>query len=131
MTEQGGRVTIHSDSAIGIQRLNQEAGKARTAGEKAGIQISDDTALKWITANPAWVLGIDSVTGTLEQGKRADVTVWNGNPFSVYTRADVVIVGGEVAYERTKGMRASDYELGQGVIDSGAKVPAAAKGGGQ
>jgi len=131
MTEQGGRVTIHSDSAIGIQRLNQEASKARTAGEKAGIQISDDTALKWITANPAWVLGIDSVTGTLEQGKRADVTVWNGNPFSVYTRADVVIVGGEVAYERTKGMRASDYELGQGVIDSGAKVPAAAKGGGQ
>ncbi len=129
MTEQGGRVTIHSDSAIGIQRLNQEASKARTAGQRAGIAIDDNTALRWITANPAWVLGIDSVTGTLEEGKRADVVVWNGSPFSVYARADVVVVGGELAYDRMKGMRSSDYELGHGVIDgskpdSGAKAPA-------
>lgn len=119
LTEQGGRVTIHSDSAIGIQRLNQEASKARTAGERAGIAIDENTALRWITANPAWVLGIDSVTGTLEEGKRADVVVWNGSPFSVYARADVVVVGGEVAYERAKGLRASDFELGHGVIDAG------------
>jgi len=119
ITEQGGRVTIHSDSAIGIQRLNQEAGKARTSGQRAGIAITDDTALRWVTANPAWVLGIDSVTGTLEDGKRADVVVWNGSPFSVYARAEVVIVGGQVAYERAKGMRSSDFELGHGTIDGG------------
>ena len=123
IAEQGGRVTIHSDSAIGIQRLNQEAGKARTSGQRAGITITDDMALRWITANPAWVLGIDSVTGTLEQGKRADVVVWNTAPFSVYARADVVIVGGEVAYERAKGMRSSDFELGHGVIDSPVAAP--------
>jgi imidazolonepropionase-like amidohydrolase len=121
MTEQGGRATIHSDSAIGIQRLNQEAGKAQTAGRRAGIAFDDDAALRWITANPAWVLGIDSVTGTLEQGKRADVVVWNTSPFSVYARADVVIVGGEIAYDRTKGMRASDFELGRSALDGGGK----------
>lgn len=121
VTEQGGRVSIHSDSAIGIQRLNQEAGKARTSGEHAGIKISDDTALRWLTANPAWVLGIDSVTGTLEAGKRADVVVWNNSPFSVYARADFVIIGGQVAFDRAKGMAPADFELGHGVLDRGAR----------
>jgi cytosine/adenosine deaminase-related metal-dependent hydrolase len=127
MTEAGGRATIHSDSAIGTQRLNQEAAKAMASGRRAGIQISDDAALRWITANPAWVLGIDSVTGTLELGKRADVVVWNGTPFSAYARADVVIVGGSVAYERAKGMRASDFELGHGVLDGAGSATGGAR----
>ena len=66
------------------------------------------------------MLGIDSVTGTLEVGKRADVVVWNGTPFSVYARAEVVIVGGRVAYDRAVGLRPGDYELGDGVVDGGA-----------
>jgi imidazolonepropionase-like amidohydrolase len=110
--EQGGRPTIHSDSAIGIQRLNQEAAKAMAAGRAAGIAITDDQALRWVTANPAWVLGIDDVTGTLEAGKRADVVVWSGSPLSVYSRAELVIAGGEVTYERAKGLEPSDFELG-------------------
>jgi imidazolonepropionase-like amidohydrolase len=114
LTQIGVRTTIHSDSAIGIQRLNQEAAKAQTAGNRAGIKIDDDTALKWVTANPARVLGIDGVTGTLAVGKRADVVVWSASPLSVYTRAELVIIGGEVAYDRTKGMRASDFELDDG-----------------
>jgi imidazolonepropionase-like amidohydrolase len=114
LTQMGVRTTIHSDSAIGIQRLNQEAAKAQAAGNRAGIKIDDDTALRWVTANPARVLGIDGVTGTLQEGKRADVVVWSASPLSVYARADVVIVGGEIAYDRTKGMRTSDFELDDG-----------------
>ncbi len=119
MTEAGGRATIHSDSPYDIQRLNQEAAKAAAAGRRAGVQLDDDTVLRWITANPAWVLGIDEVTGTLEAGKRADVVVWSGSPFSVYTRADLVIVGGRVAYDRAAGLRPGDYELGHGSVDTG------------
>jgi imidazolonepropionase-like amidohydrolase len=114
LAETGVRATIHSDSAIGIQRLNQEAAKAQAAGVRAGIKIDDDTALRWVTANPARVLGIDEVTGTLEKGKRADVVMWSGSPLSVYSRAELVIVGGQVAYDKTKGMRASDFELDDG-----------------
>jgi len=117
--ESGGRATIHSDSAIGIQRLNQEAGKARAAARDAGIDITEDAALRWITANPAWVLGIDDVTGTLEVGKRADVTVWSGDPFSVYTQAQLVVIAGEVAYDRAQGRARTDYELGNSAGDRG------------
>jgi imidazolonepropionase-like amidohydrolase len=118
-TESGGRATIHSDSAVGIQRLNQEAAKAMASARAAGIAITDDQALRWITANPAWVLGIDDVTGTLENGKRADVVVWSASPFSVYARAETVIVAGEVAYERARGGVATDYELGNSARERG------------
>ena len=114
--EKGGRPTIHSDSAIGIQRLHQDASKAAEAGRAIGIEITDDAALRWVTANPAWVLGIDDVTGTLEVGKRADVAVWSGSPLSVYSRAELVIAGGLVTYERAKGLAPADFELGTTTI---------------
>ncbi len=114
LTDTGVRATIHSDDPVGIQRLNQEAAKAQAAGIRAGIKIDDDTALRWVTANPAKVLGIDSVTGTLQAGKRADVVMWSGSPFSVYSRAELVIVGGQVAYDKDRGIRTSDFELDDG-----------------
>jgi imidazolonepropionase-like amidohydrolase len=112
VTEQGGRVTIHSDSPISIQRLNQEAAKAMYSGNAAGVAISEDTALRWVTANPAWVMGIDDVTGTLEAGKRADVVLWSAHPFSVYALPEVVIAGGEVTFERAAGRAPTDFEMG-------------------
>jgi len=122
--EQGGRVAIHSDSAIGIQRLNQEAAKAMAAGRAAGIDVSDDAALRWITANPAWILGIDDMTGTLEVGKRADVVVWSADPFSVYAKPEVVLVAGVVRYERARGLQPTDFELGNSSLP-GVVAPAA------
>ncbi|HTE54986.1 MAG TPA: amidohydrolase family protein [Kofleriaceae bacterium] len=124
ITEAGGRATIHSDSAIAIQRLNQDAGKAMFAGRAAGIDISEDDALRWVTANPAWVLGIDDVVGTLEKGKRADVVMWSGSPFSVYSRPDVVIQAGEVAFQRARGLAASDFELANAAPLAGWKTGA-------
>ena len=101
--EAGGRAVIHSDSPIGIQRLNQEAAKALTAGLAAGVKLDENDALRWITANAAWTLGIDDVTGTLEAGKRADLVVWSGSPLSVYARAERVYIAGRTP---------SDFELG-------------------
>lgn len=114
----GGRPVIHSDSAIGIQRLNQEASKAMWAGRHAGLTITDDQALRWITANAAWVLGIDAITGTLEVGKRADVVVWNAHPLSVYAQPELVLQGGVPAYDRARGLTPTDFELGNSAIDA-------------
>jgi imidazolonepropionase-like amidohydrolase len=113
LAEAGARAVIHSDSSIGIQRLNQEAAKAYYDGVRAGVKVTPEDALRWITANPAWALGIDRQTGTLEVGKRGDVVVWDGDPFSVYTHAELVFVDGVLRYDRQRPVTWSDYSLGQ------------------
>ena len=113
--QAGVRVIIHSDSPSGIQRLNQEAGKAMSAGQRAGIAVTEDQALRWITANPAWALGIDSIVGTLEPGKMADVVVWSADPFSVYAKALQVYNDGWLVFDRNDPAHQprTDFELGQ------------------
>ena len=106
---------VHSDDANQIQRLNQEAGKALSNGRRMGMTISDATAIKWITANPAKALGIADQTGSLKSGKMADVVLWNGNPFSVYSRPERVWIDGALMYDSAnpKLRPVSDFELGQ------------------
>jgi imidazolonepropionase-like amidohydrolase len=113
--QAGGRPNIHSDDAGGIQRLNQEAAKAMYYGRRAGIPITRDQALRWITVNPAWVLGLDSIVGTLEPGKMADVVVWSGDPFSVYARALQVYNDGWLVYDRNDPAHQprTDFSLGR------------------
>jgi imidazolonepropionase-like amidohydrolase len=112
---QGSCAIVHSDSEEGIQRLNQEAAKAMTRGQRAGMDLAEEQAIRWITANAARSLGILEQTGTLEAGKMADVVIWNGNPFSVYALADQVFVDGALLYDRNDPARQplSDFELGQ------------------
>jgi imidazolonepropionase-like amidohydrolase len=112
--QAGARAIIHSDDPIGIQRLNQEAAKAMYAGREAGIPITREQAIRWVTANPAWALGIDSVTGTLEPGKAADIVVWSGDPFSIYSKADMVFNDGWLVYDRhdPRHQPATDFNLG-------------------
>ena len=115
LADAGGRTIIHSDSGIGIQRLNQEASKAAWAGRHAGYDVSDDEALRWITVNPAWALGIDHEVGTLEAGKRADLVIWDADPFSVYASARYVFVDGHLVHDSERDVTWSDFELGQEV----------------
>ena len=113
LDEAGVRVALHSDSPDDVQRLNQEAGKALAAGLRAGIAVDRERALRWITANPAWVLGIDGRVGTLEPGKDADLVVWSRDPFSVYARAEQVFIAGRRVYARGDSREPrSDFELG-------------------
>ncbi len=114
LEQAGAPVVIHSDSPSGIQRLNQEAAKAMYAGVQAGIPIGPEQAIRWITLNPARVLGIDGSTGSLEPGKRADVVLWSGDPFSVYAKADQVYNDGWLVFDRHDPAHrpASDFNLG-------------------
>jgi imidazolonepropionase-like amidohydrolase len=111
----GARTIIHSDDAGGIQRLNQEAAKALYAGQQAGLDVTRDDAIRWITANPAWALGIQDETGTLEVGKHADVVIWSGDPFSAYSKAEKVFNDGWLVFDRDDPERQpmTDFNLGQ------------------
>jgi imidazolonepropionase-like amidohydrolase len=110
----GACAIVHSDSEIGIQRLNQEAAKAWSDGKRIGIDVPIETAWQWLSLNPAKSLGIDKFTGTLAPGKMADVVVWSGNPFSVYTRADQVYIDGALMFDRANKayQPVTDFELG-------------------
>ena len=111
----GACAIVHSDDENGIQRLNQEAAKALAAGRRAGITISDATAWTWLTSNPARALGIGDRVGSLTAGKMADVVLWNGDPFSVYTRPERIWIDGAMMYDANDPKRrpVSDFELGQ------------------
>ena len=115
VTQAGARAVIHTDSPDGIQRMNQDMAKAYYAGVRAGITLTRDQALRWITANPAWVLGIDQLTGTLEAGKQADVVLWSGDPFSVYSKAEKVWNEGWLVFDRLdpKHQYKTDFNIGQ------------------
>jgi imidazolonepropionase-like amidohydrolase len=110
----GACAVVHSDSSEGIQRLNQEAAKAMAAGNRMGMTLKEEDAIRWITINPAKSLGIEKQTGSLEPGKMADVVVWSGNPFSVYSRAEKVYIDGALAYDRNDPAHQPrmDFELG-------------------
>ena len=108
-----GCAIVHSDDESGIQRLNQEAAKALAAGRRAGFEISEGRAMTWITKNPAKSLGILEQTGTLDIGKDADVVIWSGNPFSIYTKAEQVYIDGALAFDKaTNFMPHTDFDLG-------------------
>ncbi|MEO1036232.1 MAG: amidohydrolase [Pseudomonadota bacterium] len=110
----GACAIVHSDSALGIQRLNQEAAKAMAAGKRAGLELSEADAIAWITSNAAKALGISEQTGALAVGKDADIVVWSDNPFSVYARADLVYIDGARVYDRSDPTRQplTDFSLG-------------------
>lgn len=119
----GSCAIVHSDSGEGIQRLNQEAAKVMAQAQRSGMDIPPERAIRWLTQNAAKSLGVLDQTGTLEPGKMADVVLWNGNPFSVYAKAEQVYIDGARVYDRNDPGRQpkSDFLLGQGATDGGAR----------
>jgi imidazolonepropionase-like amidohydrolase len=111
---------VHSDSGDGIQRLNQEAAKAMAHGQRVGLTVPPERAIRWLTLNPAKSLGLEDRIGTLEAGKGADVVIWNGNPFSVYALAEQVFIDGALTFDRAHPTISprSDFLLGRHIAES-------------
>jgi len=117
LSKAGVCVAIHSDEQRLIQRLNVESAVAIAAGRRAGIDIPQEEAIKWITINPAKIMGIADKTGSLEPGKMADVVLWSKNPFSVYAIAEKVFIDGALVLDTSDPATRyrSDFEIGQPV----------------
>src|SRR5690606_29228358 len=95
----------------------QEAAKVMARGEAVGLKLPPEHVIRWLTSNAARALGIADQVGTLEPGKMADVVLWNGNPFSVYAKAEKVWIDGALLYDLDDPARqpVSDFMLGQEV----------------
>lgn len=89
LTENGVITSINSDSGELIRHLYHEAGKAQRYG-----QLDDDQTLALITINPAKQLGIADKVGSIEEGKQADLVIFEGHPLSVYAIPQMTFVDG-------------------------------------
>jgi imidazolonepropionase-like amidohydrolase len=113
-----GTVAIHSDDDNIAQHLNVEAARAMYAGRRAGLDVSEESAIRWISLNPARILGISEQTGSLEPGKAADLVIWSTNPFSTYALAEQVFIDGVLQADRARidPVPRSDFEVGQPLL---------------
>ncbi|HMQ04216.1 MAG TPA: amidohydrolase [Pyrinomonadaceae bacterium] len=93
--KNGVNVSINSDSNERMRRLNLDAAKVMKYG---GVPEQD--ALRMITLNPAKQLGIDKRTGSIDQGKDADIVIWNVHPFSSFSRPEITMIEGEIYFDR-------------------------------
>ncbi len=96
LASKGVRVTFHSDSADEIQRLWLMAAKAVRNG------MDRQKAYEAITINPAAALGLENKIGSIEVGKDADIAIFSGQPFNIYSRVDMTIIDGEIVFDRSK-----------------------------
>ena len=104
--KNGVNVSINSDSAERIRRLNLDAAKVMKYGG-----VPEEDALKMITLNPAIQLGIEKRTGSVEVGKDADLVIWSGHPFSVYSLVETTMIEGEKFFERSRDLlRRQEFE---------------------
>jgi imidazolonepropionase-like amidohydrolase len=94
---KGVTVAIKSDSNDYMRRLNQEAAKTIRYGG-----ATEDEALRMITLNAAWIMGIDNRVGSIDNGKDADLVIWDGEPLSSYGVPEKVFIDGQLFFDRTK-----------------------------
>ena len=120
---QGIVTAFNSDDAEMARRLNQEAAKAVKYGG-----VSEEEALKFVTLNPAKLLRIDHMVGSIEVGKHADVVLWDEHPLSVYARPEQTYVDGvkyfdlQADLEKREWMRSERARLTQAMKTGGSSA---------
>ncbi len=92
--EKGLSVSIITDhDVIPLEHLPLCAALAH----KAGLPYME--SLKAITINPAKVLGVSDVVGSIEKGKDADITVFETDPLDIQSSPKMVIINGKIVKE--------------------------------
>ena len=99
MMRAGVLVSINSDSDERARRLNIDAAKMMKYGD-----LSEEEALRLITLNPATQLGIQERVGSIDAGKDADLVIWTGHPFSVFSRVETTFIDGDIFFDREQDL---------------------------
>lgn len=87
--ESGVEFSLMSDHPVILQR-----NLFLTLRHFLRVGASKKECISYLTSKPASILGLDDI-GTLEKGKKASLTVWNGDPFSLESYASTVIGEGK------------------------------------
>jgi imidazolonepropionase-like amidohydrolase len=95
MAKKGVVVSLNSDDAELMRRLNTEAAKAMKYGG-----LSREDALAMVTINPAKQLGVDNRVGSIEVGKDADLVIYDKDPLSTLSKVQKVMIDGTKYFDR-------------------------------
>lgn len=99
LNKAGIKVAITTDHpVVRIQYLPICAGFAA----KEGLGIEE--GLKAITINAAEICNVSDRVGSIEEGKDADIAIFDGNPMETFTNTMYTIINGEIVYNRKKDM---------------------------
>jgi len=88
----------------------------QSAGNAVANGVDHDAALAAITAAPARIFGLND-HGTLEEGKVADIVIWDGDPLEVSSSPDAVIINGAETSLETRQTKLRDRYLGLAADD--------------
>jgi imidazolonepropionase-like amidohydrolase len=63
---------------------------------KEGLEYSE--AVKMITINPAKAMGLEKSIGSIDEGKDADIVIFDGDPLEIRTNTETTIIKGKIVY---------------------------------
>ena len=93
LQKAGVRVAITTDHPVSrIQYLPLCAALAAKEG------LGEMNALRAITLDAAKICRVDSRLGSLAVGKDADMAIFDGSPFDIFSKLRLCIIDGEIAY---------------------------------
>ena len=75
------------------------------AAMAVGHGLSRSDALDAVTTTPAKILGLEGQVGSLEVGKLGNVVLFSGDPLSISSWVEHVIIEGAEVYDRAKDVR--------------------------
>jgi imidazolonepropionase-like amidohydrolase len=75
---------------------------------------TEEEALKMITLNAAWIIGVDDRVGSIDVGKDADLVIWDGYPLSTTGVPEKVLIDGDLYFDRSlPGLGTTRYKEGE------------------
>ena len=75
------------------------------AAMSIGYGLTREQALDAVTTTPAEILGLGDRVGSLEVGRDGNVLLFSGDPLSVTSFVERVVIEGEEVYDRSKDVR--------------------------
>ena len=83
--------------------------------------VSREQALEALTIVPAKMIGLDEQVGSLSEGKLGNLQILTGDPLAATTWVHMVVLEGEIVYERSKDPRLQYlFEAAEEMSESGA-----------
>lgn len=92
LAKAGVRVCLQADTSSATRWLPIHVGLTIKHG------MPEEEAFKAVTIYPAELIGIEDKVGSLEVGKDADIAIFNGHPFSNFTKCEMTMIDGEILH---------------------------------